>query len=358
MMNRMVFLDILRMTMVLAAIVCGAVSNYAAFPLLTPYVPALEGQHWIGADIVYSAVSSVSIGVIFFLSAYFGASSLRMHMPKPYWQEKWRRLGWPFLCCALIFTPELAYITSLSHPQSTAVSVLSACIQGPAYFLGLLLLFHGLMACGKMKWHHMMQRHPASAPSALFLAVFWLIQCCVPAGILLLLKGHMESALIFLLYRSVCCAVYFYLGVYAFRHRWFTRGGYTPSEGASLPAAVIAAGLYLLGTYLLSGTEPEHMIPYLLPAWSSILPLPVLMALLAVFSRAVSAAGQKTTLLIKLAYPLYVVSDILLQNAAYVLRPLALPAVCMFLLPLALALGYGAMLCKYGLQYLPCFKKL
>ena len=161
---------------------------------------------------------------------------------------------------------------------------------------------------------------------------------------------------LYVLYLAAMCGLYFCFGAYAFRHRWFTAGGYVPSAvhiiGAALLLGVVVASSYItMGiSVFISGT----LFPLLL--FFSILQLPLLLALLAAFAKWGDIETDKTKLAAGLAYPLYVVSDTLIQNTAYFLQPLSLGMPLKFVLTLALSFLYGYMICKYALRHLPCFK--
>lgn len=363
------YLDNLRTCLVFAGICFAALGNFRPFPLLHPYVPApINSLEGVAVDFLYNLAIVFIVPAIFFISAYFGASSLRIHMIRPYFKSKWTRLGWPWLIGTVLLAPELLYLASRScgsHGDGPAFSLIhppfwSAYFQSPFFFIGLLLLFH-LALMGAKKWRRsLFQRTAAAPPSAGILAGFYALQLVVAAAFFgLLLAAHRAPDFWFLqyvLYLAATCGLYFCFGVYAFRHRWFTAGGYVPSAvhiiGAALLLGVIVASSYItMGiSVFISGT----LFPLLL--FFSLLQLPLLLALLAAFAKWGDIETDKTKLAAGLAYPLYVVSDTLIQNTAYFLQPLSLGAPLKCILTLALSFLYGYMLCKYALRHLPCFK--
>lgn len=367
--KRIHYLDNLRTFLVFASICFAALGNFRPFPLLHPYVPApMHSIEGLAIDFLYNLAIACIVPAIFFISAYFGASSLRIHMIRPYFKSKWTRLGWPWLVGTILLAPELLYLASRScgsHGDGPAFSIVhlpfwSAYFQSPFFCIGLLLLFH-LALMGAKKWRRsLFQRAAAAPPSAGILAGFYALQLIVAAAFFgLLLAAHRTPDLwfpLYVLYLAAMCGLYFCFGVYAFRHRWFTAGGYVPSSvhiiGAALLLGVIVASSYItMGiSVFISGT----LFPLLL--FFSILQLPLLLALLAAFAKWGDAETDKTKLAAGLAYPLYVVSDTLIQNTAYFLQPLSLGTPLKFVLTLALSFLYGYMICKYALRHLPCFK--
>ena len=367
--KRIHYLDNLRTCLVFAGIFFAALGNFRPFPLLHPYVPApMHSIEGLAIDFLYNLAIVCIVPAIFFISAYFGASSLRIHMIRPYFKSKWTRLGWPWLAGTILLAPELLYLASRScgsHGDGPAFSIVhlpfwSAYFQSPFFCIGLLLLFH-LALMGAKKWRRsLFQRAAAAPPSAGILAGFYALQLVVAAAFFgLLLAAHRTPDLwfpLYVLYLAAMSGLYFCFGVYAFRHRWFTAGGYVPSAvhiiGAALLLGVVVASSYItMGiSVFISGT----LFPLLL--FFSILQLPLLLALLAAFAKWGDIETDKTKLAAGLAYPLYVVSDTLIQNTAYFLQPLSLGTPLKFVLTLALSFLYGYMICKYALRHLPCFK--
>lgn len=367
--KRIHYLDNLRTFLVFAGICFAALGNFRPFPLLHPYVPApMHSIEGLAIDFLYNLAIVCIMPAIFFISAYFGASSLRIHMIRPYFKSKWTRLGWPWLVGTILLAPELLYLASRScgsHGDGPAFSIVhlpfwSAYFQSPFFCIGLLLLFH-LALMGAKKWRRsLFQRAAAAPPSAGILAGFYVLQLIVAAAFFgLLLAAHRTPDLwfpLYVLYLAAMSGLYFCFGVYAFRHRWFTAGGYVPSAvhiiGAALLLGVVVASSYItMGiSVFISGT----LFPLLL--FFSILQLPLLLALLAAFAKWGDIETDKTKLAAGLAYPLYVVSDTLIQNTAYFLQPLSLGMPLKFVLTLALSFLYGYMICKYALRHLPCFK--
>lgn len=367
--KRIHYLDNLRTFLVFAGICFAALGNFRPFPLLHPYVPApMHSIEGLAIDFLYNLAIVCIVPAIFFISAYFGASSLRIHMIRPYFKSKWTRLGWPWLAGTILLAPELLYLASWScgsHGDGPAFSIVhlpfwSAYFQSPFFCIGLLLLFH-LALMGAKKWRRsLFQRAAAAPPSAEILAGFYALQLVVAAAFFgLLLAAHRTPDLwfpLYVLYLAAMSGLYFCFGVYAFRHRWFTAGGYVPSAvhiiGAALLLGVIVASSYItMGiSVFISGT----LFPLLL--FFSLLQLPLLLALLAAFAKWGDIETDKTKLAAGLAYPLYVVSDTLIQNTAYFLQPLSLGTPLKFILTLALSFLYGYMICKYALRHLPCFK--
>lgn len=364
--KHVLYLDNLRACAVWLSIVCAAVVNYTF--LFRPYllIPQQFGLSW---HIFYCAAVTVILPVIFFLSAYFGAASLRIHMLRPYAKAKWTRLGWPWLIGTLLLLPELLYISHQSWAQGAVppalVPIVSApswlvYFQSPFWYAGLLLLFHCALL-GAKAWKRPIFQHVEARPPApaLLLALYILqtgvaLACACLSG--LDAFNQTRSAVIYLAYTIVVCAAYFLLGVYAFKRCWFTAKGYVPSVSWLIPAALLSVLPFLLLDYVVGISFIIGATSF--PAYAfSIFSLPAFMALLASFAKWADKETAATKLLAGTAYPLYFLSDILMENTAYFLQPLSVSAGLKLILVLALSLMYGYMLCKYALWHLPSFKK-
>ena len=224
--KRIYYLDNLRTCLVFAGICFAALGNFRPFPLLHPYVPApINSLEGVAVDFLYNLAIVFIVPAIFFISAYFGASSLRIHMIRPYFKSKWTRLGWPWLIGTVLLAPELLYLASRScgsHGDGPAFSLIhppfwSAYFQSPFFFIGLLLLFH-LALMGAKKWRRsLFQRAAAAPPSAGILAGFYALQLVVAAAFFgLLLAAHRAPDFCFplyVLYLAAICGLYFCFGV-------------------------------------------------------------------------------------------------------------------------------------------------
>ena len=105
----------------------------------------------------YEESAVVAISIVFFISAYFGASALRIRTISFFLKDKWKRLGWPGLVLVL-FSIEEQLVTS-ALPVTSWVP------------LWLFLLFAGLSLIKHVN-HKVLQHRIASKPSVPFLLGF------------------------------------------------------------------------------------------------------------------------------------------------------------------------------------------
>ena len=115
---------------------------------------ALLLQSWTA---FYEESAVVAISIVFFISAYFGASALRIRTISFFLKDKWKRLGWPGLVLVL-FGIEEQLVTSALPVTSWVL-------------LWLFLLFAGLSLIKHVN-HKVLQHRIASKPSVPFLLGF------------------------------------------------------------------------------------------------------------------------------------------------------------------------------------------
>lgn len=124
----------------------------------------------------YEESAVIAISIVFFISAYFGASALRIRTISFFLKDKGKRLGWPGLVLLLLGMEEQLVTASL--PVTSWV------------LPWLFLLFAGL-ALVKQLNHNILQHRIASKPSVPFLLAFIVIlaaalffcQACLPQSL-------------------------------------------------------------------------------------------------------------------------------------------------------------------------------
>ena len=124
----------------------------------------------------YEESAVIAISIVFFISAYFGASALRIRTISFFLKDKGKHLGWPGLVLLLLGMEEQLVTASL--PVTSWV------------LPWLFLLFAGL-ALVKQLNHNILQHRIASKPSVPFLLAFIVIlaaalffcQACLPQSL-------------------------------------------------------------------------------------------------------------------------------------------------------------------------------
>ncbi len=357
------YLDNLRTCMVFLSILCLSLVSFLPLPAVPLF--AVYDKQALGTGmfyyLFYECLAALVIPVLFFLSGYFSASNLRIRTLSSYFHDRWQRLGWPWLFAALLIVPELAWLGILSRGfHIFFMDYLSRLVHGSYITLGaygmlaILLLFTFLLMAVKKVNHQALQRKAASTPAPLFLLAFvvlhglfifafsrlWLaafqLHAVAAAQLFMTVSGFRFSWVI-------TAALYFVLGCYACRHRWFTPGGYVPGR-FWLAAALVCLMLYIL--------TPAVYADYA----GVLLSFTGTLGLIAAFAAKGNQSGKTAVSFAHMAYPLWYLSIPSLQAATYFLLPLNLAIPLKILLSLLLTLVYGYLVCKYALSYLACFK--
>lgn len=339
-MNRLIYLDLLRAIAVLLSVLAITLHSWTAF---------------------YDWCSLIILPVLVCISTYFSASVLRIHTFRSFFNAKWLRLGIPWVVAAVLFAPEEAYVTYLQqggslgwfdfylqHWENSQWAVSSH------WFLGFLLLSCLVLMGLKKGNRQLLQHRVQSRPSPVFFIAFIVISTLLLYGISCIPALHIAGVHILPPRADWLCIsiLYVVLGIYAFRHRWFTANGYIPPRGCFIAflCANVAYGIAMM--------QPLPRLPLLLPILQSLLTLTSVLGLTAVFHAIPSGHTVKAHTLCRYSYPFYFISEPIIFNAWYVLQMLTISLPLKVILVLLLTGIYGSLICKYALLHFPSFKRI
>lgn len=355
------YLDNLRTFIIFLGILCLAAGSFLPAPFMPPHYVFAGQQGTIVPFyyLFYEFAMALVIPVLFFLSGYFSASNLRIRLLQPYFRGRWLRLGWPLLFAIIIMMPEIAWISTRSTGYSAGFfTFLAQRFLGRGFTLGVygflaVLLLFTLLLMGAKKINHQALRHTEqSSPSPLFLILFagahLILSLVVYFGFLGLSPQGLSSIQAFFAGLGfqpswlITAALYFLLGIYAAKHRWFIPGGYVPGS-VWMIAAIGFCALY-------------NVFPYYHVVILAFLSLSGTLGLIAAFARWGDQSSQPLLTLSHMAYPVWYLSEPVLENIMYFLLPLTIAAPLKLILALGLTLFYGYFVYKYALCHLGCFK--
>ncbi|ERT59242.1 acyltransferase family protein [Megasphaera vaginalis (ex Srinivasan et al. 2021)] len=358
------FLDNLRTFCVIILFCCAAVIGYG---VMTPHhtfvaMPAAERSGAVSLAAYFLFL--LAVPCLFFISGYCTAASLRVRLFRPFLQRRLHRIGLPWLAGAVVIAPILAYISALSRQSDVApLTFLTTSFFGPAYeqghywFLGLLCLCTLVLTAAKKLRRNILRRVPGQRLLPLYVIPLFLL--LHSAGTLLIwyvlpgFYGNVIEQMYTLAvtpYLLLSSCLYFALGVYAMKHRWFTAQGYTPS----LPWLVL---LLLALVLYRSDWHFFFLVGFGLPITDVFISLTGLFSLLAIFARFAGKTSPSTEKLALFAYPLYYLGNACLQLLAYFLLPLTVGPVLKVTLAIVLTLVYVYFLANYLLFRLTCFQR-
>ena len=139
--------------------------------------------------------------------------------------------------------------------------------------------------------------------------------------------------------------MYFLLGIYASKHRWFMNGGYVPGRIWMILGLASCIIYTLLTPFLLLQTIVSVFFSFA-----------GTLGLIAAFARWCDVSSKTSLTLAKAAYPIWFLSAPVLETVYYFLQPLAAAAPLKLLLALMVTLVYNYVVYKYALCHLACFK--
>lgn len=287
--------------------------------------------------VFYEESTIIAIAVLFFISAYFGASKLRIRTISFFLKDRWHRLGLP-LIVLILFGVEEKIVTG-------TLPVLS-------WALAWLLLLFAVLSLVKRTAHSFLQQRKLVRPSAPFLTLFFLLWSAALYGAHLFLPQSVMIPYIAIIRPDwlILSLFSFILGLQAFRSRWFTANGYLPSTGSFIAFIVIL----IANSLMLTGTIPSN--PWLAALLAAALPMTAILGLTALFHQYFNGHRPWSQTLHRLGYGLFFISEPIIIHTTWFLHPLAAASWLKTLLTLLILVVYSYLLCRYALLHLSCFK--
>lgn len=358
-MGRIPYLDTLRTTMIVVAALCLALNGFMVYPDVHAFIPATTPHPAV--DAFSNAAVAVILGVLFFISGYCNAATLRMHVIREYVQKKWTRIGLPWLVGSAIVAPELAYISFISHGGNPDVLTFywttywyHDFTQGQYWFLAFLLVLTGLLALAKTISHTCLQ-HKQAVPLPPAYAGFFVFLLAVALTAAHALAGNQWFNIAYVLtFRAdyaVMAVFYFLAGIYASKHRWFSRHGYVP-QVPWFYAFLVVCVLYGAASFYGQPLPVSLQGPL-----TALLSFTGVLGFLGIFAVMKAVDSPRCTEWNTLSYAFFFLSEPLVQNTAFFLNPLAVPAVLKVLLIFIITVVYGYLVSKYVLIYFPPFRR-
>jgi glucans biosynthesis protein C len=237
--QRLYFLDNLRAFIVLLVIVFHVAMGYTTWNLEWWYVN--DSQKNLFFDLFILETDVYIMPIMFFIAGYFAVPLLLKKGAIVFWQEKIRRIVFPWIAGVLLIAPLIAYsavfsraITPPDYLSFWKNQFFGAYYQQAHYwFLGILTLFFLLftIACN-LKSVYFKQPPQVGIPSAAFFPLFALLTA-VPffvANIYFAADAWVNVKYLFMIQpvRIGLYLCYFGLGVHAWKNAWFSGDGYRP----------------------------------------------------------------------------------------------------------------------------------
>ncbi|WP_371363693.1 Glucans biosynthesis protein C [Sporomusa rhizae] len=237
--QRVYFLDNLKAFIILLMVVFHVAMGYTTWDLKWWTVNDIQTHGFFDLFILETDVYIMPI--MFLVAGYFAPMVLVKKGATGFWQDKLKRIIVPWVGGVLFIAPLVAYSTFYSRMDTPPnyLSFYRDGFWGPYYqqaqywFLGLLALFFLVLTIAyQINPAYFKKSLQMSTPPLWFFPAFTLLTA---ASFFIINLFFWNDAWVNVKYlfmiqpvRLVLHLCYFGLGVYAWKHSWFTAGGYTP----------------------------------------------------------------------------------------------------------------------------------
>ena len=237
--QRLYFLDNLKAFIILLMVVFHVGMGYTTWNLEWWTVNDIQKNTFFDFFILETDVYIMPI--MFMIAGYFAPMALVKKGIASFWQEKIKRIVLPWIGGVLFIAPFIAYSIFFSRMDTPPnfFDFWKSGFFGPYYqqahywFLGILALFFSILTIlYQLNPLCLKKSGQKGAPTAWFLSAFFLVTAASFFGGNLFFwnDAWVNVSFMFMIQpvRLLLHLCYFVLGVYAWKHSWFTQGGYSP----------------------------------------------------------------------------------------------------------------------------------
>lgn len=365
--KRIYFLDNLKSVIILTVIFFHASLTYKIDAPVWWYV--LDTKRVLMADIFHVWADVFIMTIMFFISGYFALRSLERHTQSSFWKKKWLRIGLPWIVGTLLLAPHVSYIMVASrgvdmpsYIEFYRTMFLGICYQQSQYwYLGALMALYLILALLCRARPAFLQAAAGSRPSGRLFFLLWLAGA---AGIWLINQVYSDDTWTYYLgyvlqlqpTRVPMYIIYFFLGAYAYRQRWFSADGYKPDCKRWSMAFLLLSFVYVWMRIGLVSQLDAGTFMAVNAMLHSLFCLASVFTLLSVFERFFAGTGRYWAELSVLSYPIYFIHQNIVQEMAWLVRPLAANAFVKYFLVCGASLLLCYLVSKYFLIYLAPFR--
>jgi len=308
--------------------------------------------------------------IMFFISGYFGISSLSRQTAKEFWLSKLVRILIPWVLGVLIFAPLVTYLVFLTRqvPLPFMEYLNKVFFFGPLFshghywFLGsLFYLYIILFIVVKIKPSIKEKLNP-SEPGRLFFLFIAVLSYVLTFAAYYMIGGNNDNwsklwpIFLYQPTRVSLYVIYFFAGVYGWRRQWFTEKGVTFDPTIWIPAFLFT-GLFYTG-FALFGQAAVESASYLpvKSALHSLFVMASVFGLLALFQAKLDYTNGLLKALSDNSYAMYYSHLGLVMLVVWLLTGFAIPVYIKYLLACVLGLAVTYIVGRI-LMFLPFFTK-
>jgi glucans biosynthesis protein C len=327
--ERLYFFDNLRAFVIVLVIVLHASITYMAYAPTWWYV--LDPQNSYVFTWLVLLIDVPIMPILFFIAGYFALPSLQKRGVKRFLQEKFVHLGIPWIFGVVCLAPLVTYLIYVSrhipigYLQFWATDFWGKMYQqGVYWFLGVLLLLFGVLCVVYNENSRLRTGSPiVSLPSNKLFAAFaglMIVSCLVMA---ISYKPDDWAHIYLFAFQPVRVPLYvgyFFLGIYAQRHGWFTADGYRPQIGPWTAGALMSGPGYLALRWTTADTAAAQLLMTIgTIGLLNIFCLFALMASAAFFQQQVNRPTRLWQSLAVNSYGIYYVHPLILYPLTYLM---------------------------------------
>ena len=364
--ERLYFLDNLKWFIIWLMVVFHAAMCYMAYAPDWWYVVDTS-QPVFSATVFICWADIFIMPVMFFASGYFGLMSLSRYPLGRFWGKKGVRIIFPWIVGSMLIAPPVTYIILASrHSPMGFYEFYTTLFWGPLYeqaqywYLGALTALYLMLSVAVVLFPSLRTERVGRVPSK----GFFLLLLFIAVGSIGLISSRMHpdtwSFYAYLLVlQPVRIPLYiavFFTGALAWRWKWFTEGGYTPSAGSWGLAFAWTGIAYLWQKFCLPsyGLEPEVLV-WANALFMGLFALSALFFLLGGFHRFLNRTNRVLSALSETSYGVYYLHMPVLFCTAWAFVGVALNVYVKYLCVCALSLAVCFLGSRYVLSRMAAF---
>jgi len=237
--QRIYFLDNLRAFIILLVVVFHVAMGYTTWNLKWWYVNDIQKSIFFDLFILETDVYIMPI--MFLIAGYFACPVLLTKGTALFWKDKLQRIVLPWIAGVMFIAPVIAY-TAIFTRADTPPGYFTFWPndfwgdyyqQAHYWFLGILALFFSLFTIAyHLNPAYFKQPPQINKPAVVFFPLFAVLSAvpCFGANLFFASDAWVNCKFLFMIQpvRIGLYLCYFGLGMYAWKHAWFTSEGYRP----------------------------------------------------------------------------------------------------------------------------------
>lgn len=360
-------MDNLRVIVIFLVVVLhGIISYMASAP---PWWYVLDPQRTVAFTFAVLLIDVPIMQIMFFLAGYYACPSLAKRGAGPFFKDKVRRIGIPWVIGVFLLAPPTAYMIYFSRniPMSLwrfwQTDFWGKAFQQSVYwYLGVLLaLFAATAVLHATNRRFATWKPRVIPPSWRSIGLFVLAISAVSIAIAKNYGLDQWSNNYVFVYQPVRIPNYigyFALGVFGHQCGWFAGDGYRPRPAKWVPWWILSGGLYVMYRMSPQGAAPTFEVKIVAILLFNVFCFSSLMAMIALVSRYFAGDALFWRFQARNSYGVYYLHPLILYPLALVFVPFAMSIYIKALSIILLAYGISLLASDAVLTRLPGARRM